>query len=80
MIRDVRIAVSKTMVEDSKDSKADLGKILVTSDHFRPQLIGLHICVVTAHARHNYRHLPVKTGFTCSVQLYEPKFKKPNQN
>ena len=63
----MRIAVSKTMVENSEDSEADLGEILVTSDHFRPQLIGLHICVVTVHALHNYRHLPVKTGFTCSV-------------
>ena len=35
----MRIAVSETMVEDSKDSEADLGEILVTSDHFRPQLI-----------------------------------------
>ena len=46
----MRIAVSEQMVENSEDSKADLGKILVTSDHFRPQLIRLHICVVTAHA------------------------------
>ena len=44
------------MVDDSEDSEADHGEILVTSDHFRPKLIGLHFCVVTAHAQHNYRH------------------------
>ncbi len=66
----MRIAVSETMVEDSEDSEVDLGEILVTSDHFRPPLIRLHICVVTAYARHNYQHLPFKTGFTCSVQLH----------
>ncbi len=74
MGRDVRIAVSNIMVEDSEDSEADLGEILVTSDHFRPQLIGQHNFVVTAHALRNYRHLPVKTGFTCSVQQYRTEF------
>ena len=59
----MRIAVSKTMVEDSEYREADLGEILVTSDHFRPQLIGLHNCVVTAHAHCIYQYLPVKTGF-----------------
>ena len=75
----MRIAVSKKIVEDSEDSEADLGKILVTSDHFRTQLFGLHFCVVTAHAQHNHRHLPVKTDFTCSVQLYRDGNLKKNQ-
>ena len=43
----MRIADSNTMVEDRE---ADLGKILVTRDHFRPQLIGQRNFVVTAHA------------------------------
>ena len=72
--RDVRIVVSETMVEDSEDSEANLGEILVISDYFRTQLIGLHNCVVNAQARLNYRHLPVKTGFTCSVHLYRTGF------
>ena len=46
----MRIAVSHTMVEDSEDSEANLDKILVTSDHFRPQLIGQCNFVVTVHA------------------------------
>ena len=67
------------MVEDSKDSQADLGKILVTSDHFRPQLIGLHICVVTVPA--------ITTGTYWSKLVLpvvyseqRPELRKPSQN
>ena len=69
MSRDVRIGDSYTMVEVSKDSVANLGELLIASDHHRPQLIGLQNCVVTGHARRNYQHLPVKTGFylQCTV-------------
>ena len=77
----MKIAVSETMVEDSEDSKADLGEILVTSDHFRPQLIGQHNFVVTAHA------CDVTTGTYWSKLVLpavysstELDFKKPNQN
>ena len=65
----MRIADSDTMVEVSKDSMANLGELLIASDHHRPQLIGLRDFVVTAHARRNYWHLLVKTGFylQCTV-------------
>ena len=41
MSGDVRIVDSDTMVKDSEDSVANLGELLIVSDHHRPQLIGL---------------------------------------
>ena len=77
----MKIAVSDTMVEDSEDSEADLGKILVTSDHFRPQLIGQRNFVVTVHARNittgTYWSKLVLPAVYSSTEL---DFKKLNQN
>ena len=62
------------MVKVAKIYVANLGDILVTNYHFGQQLFGCQKSVVTAYARHNYRHLPVKTGFTCSVRGTSPDF------
>ena len=47
---DVRIADSDMMVEVGEDSVANLGKLLIASDHHRPQLIRHENFEVTAHA------------------------------
>ena len=77
----MRIVDSDTMVEDSEDSETDLGEILVTSDHLRPQLIRQYNFVVTAHARDvttgSYRSkLVLPAVYSCK----ELDLKKLNQN
>ena len=51
---DVRIADSNMMVEVGEDSMANLGELLIASDHHRPQLIRHKNFVVTVPARIDY--------------------------